>query len=259
MIPSATRLTRVALVALSGFFVAPRLLAAPPTKAACAAAHAEAQRLRSVGDLRGARERLLVCSRDPCPKVVQDECVPWLTDVVRAMPGLVFEARTPDGRDVPDVRVLVDGQATVERLDGRPIELNPGEHVLRFEPSHGPVLEQRVLVAEGEKNRIFRITVSDADPPPPPPTVGPPRAPETGSTLPVATVVGAGIGVVALGGFGFFAATGLSAEHDLRECTPSCSASRVDAVQRRYVAADILLGVSALSFAVATYAFLTRH
>lgn len=251
------RLVAGGMVALGAFSVASPLRAAPTTKLACAAAHAEAQRLRGVGDLRGARERLLLCSRDPCPKVVQDECIPWLADVERAMPGLVLQARTADGRDVPDVRVLVDGQPIAERLDGRAVDLNPGEHALRFEPARGPVIEQRIVIAEGEKNRIFRVTVEDA--PAEAELVGPPPAREGGSSVPVATLVGGSIGIVALGGFVFFASTGLSAEHELRDCTPSCSASRVDAVEHRYVAADILLGVSVLSFAIATYAFVTRR
>jgi hypothetical protein len=243
--------TRVAhAAAISVALFAPRVAeAAPPTKNECAAAHVEAQKLRNAGNLLEARTKLLVCSNAACPDAFVAECVPWLTEIEHALPSLVFEARLPDGSDAIDVRVTVDGAPAADKLDGRTFAVNPGDHIIRFIPRAGaPAVERHVVAAEGEKARVVRVELSSAPeggPPARPPSPEPTRS----TTLPAYVVAGAG--VVALGGFAYFALTGLSAEHDLRDCSPSCPPSRVDPVRRDYVAADVFLGVGVAALVVA--------
>src|SRR5262249_17034964 len=69
------------------------------------------------------------------------------------VPSLVFAARDARGSDIFDVGVVLDGKRLVERLDGRPVEVDPGQHVVRFEAKDYEAVEQRVLVREGEKAR----------------------------------------------------------------------------------------------------------
>jgi hypothetical protein len=232
---------------------------AAPTKGECAAAHQEAQRLRQERSLRAARQRLLVCSREPCPAVVQAECVPWLADVERAMPSVVFEARLPDGSDASDTRVRVDGALVQERLDGRAIDLDPGEHVVRFERADRAPVERRVVVAEGEKARVLRL---DLLPPPPAPVPAPaplpaPAPPET-APMPWTFYALGGAGLIAFGGFAIFGLAGLRGERDLEDCSPNCAASRIDAVRRDYVVADVFLAASVVAVSAAAIVALTR-
>jgi hypothetical protein len=253
-----TAMTALAIVATVPTAATAR--AAPPTKLECAAAHGDAQRLRSDGDLRAAREKLLTCSREPCPKVVIDECVPWLAEVEHAMPSVVLQARTADGDDASDVSVSLDGRRIATRLDGRAIDVNPGEHILRFEPSSGAVVERRVLVAEGEKDRIVRVEVgaiaSVLAPASSPPAMAHPGG---GARSWTPVIVAGGIGGIALGGFTFFALTGVANEGRLDDCKPLCSASRIDAVRRDYIAADVFLGVAVVALGAAAYLALSRR
>jgi hypothetical protein len=66
-----------------------------------------------------------------------------------------------------------------------------------------------------------------------------------------------GVGVLALGSFGYFGLSGKSLDNELeRECAPRCSSDRVDHVRTQYIVADVSLGVGLVSLALATYFFL---
>jgi hypothetical protein len=227
---------------------------ASPTKSECAAAHLDAQGLRRDGRLRAAREKLLVCANEACPKVVTAECVPWLAEVEGALPSVVFEARMPDGTDGVEVAVSVDGARIADRLDGHAVSLDPGDHVVRFDPGSGArAVERHVVVAEGEKARVVRVDLPPLEAAPPPP---PPKEPSAPAIPWTAWVLG-GTGAIALGAFGTFALTGVSAEHDLRDCSPACPPSRIDPVHRDYVTADIFLGVGLVALAAAAVFVIT--
>ena len=73
------------------------------------------------------------------------------------MPTVVLAARLPNGADEVDVRVLVDGKPLAQRLDGRAVELEPGDHLLSFQPgvAGAAPVEMRVVVREGEKGRLI--------------------------------------------------------------------------------------------------------
>jgi hypothetical protein len=231
------------------------LLAA--TKLECSAAHQDAQRLRKEHHLRAAHEKLLVCARDPCPAVVQSECVPWLAEVERAMPTVVFEARMPDGSDVPGMRVSVDGVLAADRLDGRPVEIDPGEHVVRFDRPSGAPIERRIVVSEGEKARIVRIDVPVPAPVPTPVPVPVPEEPKA-APMPWTFYALGGAGLVSLGAFAVFGLSGLNGERGLDDCSPTCSASRIDSVRRDYIVADVFLAVGVIALGAATVVALTR-
>src|SRR5258708_923596 len=109
----------------------------------CAAAAESAQRLRAAKHLLDARRQLVLCAQDKCPIVVLRDCATWLHDVESAIPTLSFRARDARGRDLIAVRVLVDGAVVRERLDGTPIEFDPGEHTLRYETAGRAPVEER--------------------------------------------------------------------------------------------------------------------
>src|SRR5215468_641818 len=82
------------------------------------------------------------------------DCSQWLSEVEARIPTVVLSARDTSGRDLVKIVVTtVDGATVASRLDGRAIELEPGEQVFVFVAPDGARREKRVLVREGEKNQ----------------------------------------------------------------------------------------------------------
>ncbi len=220
---------------------------------ACARAAEDAQTLRSAARLTRARERLLSCVRDVCPRVVRHDCVRWLAEVDGALPSVVFRARASDGSDLTDVRVYLDGVAVAGRLDGLSVPVDPGTHALRYVGSGGETVETRVLVAEGEQHRVLAVTLPDTRR-----STGPIAA-----TRPVSALTWA-LGGVAVGGAAAFAVLTLTGASDFGRLkdgcgrTQSCTDGQVSGARAQYLAADIALGVGVAALGGAAWSFLTR-
>jgi hypothetical protein len=210
---------------------------------ACVDAYHASQELRLEQKIRAAREKATVCAQETCPNAVRSGCTKWLTDLAVSQPSLAITARGADGTDVTDVVVEVDGQRVTDSLSGRPIEVDPGKHVIRF--SHrGLVTTQEVVVTEGIKNRP--VEVQFADPSKPEATTTPqPRE------LPVAPLVIGGVGVVSLGVFATLAALGTSEVNDLRDnCAPGCSTDEVDSAKQKILLGDVFLGTGVVAVGI---------
>jgi hypothetical protein len=226
----------------------------------CVAAAEQAQKLRSQHQLRAARDELLKCAQTACPGVVRDDCMRWLTEVEITLPSLVIQAVDPSGRNIIDVRVDVDGARFSERLDGIARPIDPGEHALHCESDGLSPIDTKVVIADGEKNRILRLRFEPLRAPPSGGTASPTASTTSGaSALPY--LLG-GVGVVALGSFAYFGLTGRSEADRLAEgcgATKSCSEEQVRPVRNKLVAADISLGVGVVSLALATWAYLSER
>lgn len=243
--------------------------AAGDDKAACADAAERSQSLREQKKLRDARAALLECSRETCPKVVRKDCVKWLGEVDAGLPSVVFRAKDPDGGDLVDVRVTEGGAALAPKLDGGAITIDPGAHELKFE-AIGTSLEprtERIVVSEGEKNRIVTVTFAKAGGPtappaaattaPPPVTAAPP--PKSGSS-PWPWIAG-GVGVAGLATFGIFQIVARGERSDLEDgCgkTQTCPKSQVDPVRTKFVVSGIGLGVGIVGIGASAVLFATR-
>lgn len=252
--PSAVLLGCVVVAA--ALFTAPAALAQPAEgdgTEACVAAHVNAQRLRRDGRMRAAKEALVACSRASCPQVLVEECGPWLREVEQALPSIVFEAVGPDGLDVADARVLIDGEILLERLDGKAVEVDPGEHMLRYERDGWPSIEQMVLIREGDKGRRVAVRFEKAAPPAPTPV-------KTTRPTPLLVYGLGGLGVVGVGVFATLGAVGLSDRNDLDElgCKPSCPTEDVDDVRRTFLIGDIALAAGVVAIGAAVVVYLTR-
>jgi hypothetical protein len=252
------------VIALS--LAAPARRVAADDKQACIAASEKAQQLRADGKLSSSREQLLFCARDVCPGVVRKDCARWLGEVEEAMPSIVLGARDGEGHDVTGVKVSVDGKVFAEKLEGKAQSIDPGTHVVKFERDTGEVVTENVLIREGEKNRILAVTFGPAKPTdasaasPPKPSDSSPAARPPEAHSPVAAWVLSGVGVVALGSFAYFGITARNDASDLRgTCAPTCAESEVDSVRTRLLVADVSLGVSLLSFGLATYLFVSSN
>jgi hypothetical protein len=165
-------------------------------RAACLDAASTGQTLRNAHKLVEARERLRVCAAAGCPAVVQSDCVTWLADVEKALPSVVVTARSGAGQDLVDVKVSMDGQPLLPKLDGQAVPLNAGSHTFHFEGADGTSLDQTVLVREGVKDQAVAVVLGAV--PAIPPASGTPAEASSSPWKMVGWVVG-GVGVAGLG------------------------------------------------------------
>jgi hypothetical protein len=238
--------------------VAPAARAEPPR--ICFDAVERGQSLRDQVKLRQARAAFLSCAADPCPALIQHDCAQWVADVDARLPTVIVTASDAAGRDLVDVRVLVDGEPFVTRLDGIAVPIDPGVHTFRFEPPNGPPVEQQAVLHEAEKyQKVHAVLQTPPVVVEPPPRIQPsPTPPPTHKkTVPTGAIVAGSIGVAALGAFTYFAIAGTSDVHHLNDtCAPNCSHSDSDAARRELLVADVTLGVGVAALAVAAWLYL---
>jgi hypothetical protein len=218
--------------------------------AQCLQAYEDGQMLRRQGDLLSAAQKLLACGGPACPVRMQRDCQRWWDEVQRSLPTVVFRVRGADNASLSGASIAIDGAAP-QPLDGRALQMNPGQHRVVFEhPGYVP-LHTPVFITEGEKLEPHDVTLtasSDAGRPrlsaltagaPAVPLDPEPRA-RRSWTGPIA----AG-GVAALGGVGlaYFGSSAKSGEQALDRCTPDCSRGSVDDVKRDYLMANLSLGI----------------
>ena len=210
---------------------------AEPTKKECLAANDAAQDQRKEGKLIEARAKLVLCVATSCPGPVREDCAQRLTEVDAAMPSIVFEAKDAHGNDVAAVRVTVDGQPFAAKLDGAPVQVDPGEHRFSFDDADGFAhVEKTVVAREGDKGRHVAIVLGAAAPQ----AVGRSTtaavapAPSDGSAQRTwgFVVGGAGVAGIVVGGvFGLVAKSTYDGEH----CPKYCAAVPSDALAQATV------------------------
>ena len=226
----------------------------------CVAAADQAQDLRDKGFYRRAREQMLVCSRDVCPGAVKRDCAQWLTDLDTAAPTVVVSAKVA-GSDITAVKVSLDGQPLTDKLDGKPILVDPGEHTFRYETPGSAPKEEKVVIIVGQKNRVMNVAFS-----PEAGLVTPPVAPEGDrAPIPIIAYVLGGVGVVGLGAATFFWLSGLGDKSHLEDtCGPkpgrlaSCSQSDVDSAHTKLVIGDVSGGIGIVALGAAAYFVIAR-
>jgi hypothetical protein len=175
---------------------------------ACLAAATRAQQLRRAHQLLESRDQLRICAAAVCPSVVQGDCATWLAEVEKALPGVIVSAKNRAGVDLIDVKVTVDGEPFLTRLDGQTKVMNAGAHIFHFEASDGSSVDQQVLVREGDKSQTVAVILGAAVP-------GAATAPEPKSSQPsVWRTVGWVAGGVGLAGIVVGAISGIVAVSD---------------------------------------------
>ncbi|CAN5528190.1 hypothetical protein BH09MYX1_BH09MYX1_42050 [soil metagenome] len=224
--------------------------AAAQSKDECFNAAEKAQSLRREKKLGATREQLLVCVRDGCPAAVQTDCVKWLAEVDNGMPSVVVRARDAAGKDVLDVKVSVDGQAFLERLDGTSKTIDPGEHKFRYDFPDGTRVEDVVLVAEGEKDRVLRVETR--------PVVALGGGGGSGGAGPIPWIF-MGIGAASLLGFGIVETIAQVRYSDYKDTcgvpppgatTGTCDPANVSALRGAFISGLVLLGVGVVGLGV---------
>jgi hypothetical protein len=229
----------------------------PAEADACFTAAERAQPLVKQKRLREARAELEVCARDVCPRIARTDCRDWLADVGRFQPSIVIAARevneSGNARDVTGVRAIIDGAIVVDRVDSRPIPIDPGAHHLHVEKAGLAPLEQNIEIHEGEKARPVTFSWQTSFSVPPPLDAAEPPRP----TPPSVYVMGA-LGLVGVGVGTYLEVTGLEKRNELQSCAPSCSQNKVDDARNVVRAGDITIGVGALFVLGAGILYLAR-
>jgi hypothetical protein len=220
----------------------------------CLNAAQSGQTLRDGGMYRRAREAFIVCAGDDCPGEVRKSCAAWLTDLEKITPTVVFVAQA-NGIDIADVRVSVDGETVAERVEGKPVPLDPGEHRFRFEHAGEAPVERTLVVHAGEKDRP--VTVSFGAQPAAPAAPVPGAVPTTPAAPSRQRLSQLGFYVVGALGVASFAA-GLVLDSSgfvfLQQCGGDASCTRAHElaeVQWRFVTGDVLLAAGVATAAAA--------
>lgn len=240
---------------------------------ACTGIHASGQREIKAGRLKSASKQFTACGSDEaCPEAVRADCMDLFASVERMIPTVIFSVVDQTGNDVTGVIKVHSGDSVlVDALDGRAVQVDPGQHHLRFELPWGENVTSEVLVREGEKNRLVSVKVVDpskASSPVPEPVAGetssaplpPPLAEEPVNRTPVGFWVASGIGVAALGTGTVFALMGRSKHSSLADCSPNCAPALetdYDAMKRNYLIGDIAFGAGIVSVGVAAVIYFT--
>jgi hypothetical protein len=241
-----------------------RLAQAQDSKLECIAAATAGQTARADGKLLEARDQLLACARDVCPGVVKSHCARWLDELSERIPSIVVRAQDSAGGDVFDAHLSIDGR--IARLDGHPVELDPGDHVVAVDTASGVHVQGKVLLAEGEKARVIVLEVPVApsqsavrtiatptvvQPPPstpPSPTAGPAASGRRGGIPLGAWLLGA-VGVAAGGAGVYFGVHTQSLVDSMRRpppagCEPFCSSSQTEPARTDAALMAVSIGVA---------------
>jgi hypothetical protein len=103
--------------------------------------------------LRETRAQLALCVSESCPGPVREDCAQRLSELDAVIPTVVFEAKDAAGRALTAVRVKVDGDVLIDRLDGSALAVDPGAHRFAFEARGMRTQTRSLLFREGEKDR----------------------------------------------------------------------------------------------------------
>jgi hypothetical protein len=188
--------------------------AAGDPKAECISAVDQGQSLRDDGKFRAAREKFVTCSKTVCPKPIIATCSTWLKQLDEGMPSIVLGAKDPRGSDVVEVRVSFDGDVLSSSLDGKPIQVDPGPHKLRFEHEGSEPVEQSLVIRAGEKMRVVSVTLPDKATAAAPPLYDAPEKKSGPGIFTARNVLGTSLIVLGAGAFVTGLVFGLSAQSD---------------------------------------------
>ena len=162
----------------------------------------------------------------------------------------------------------MDGKPLAASVDGKPLFVDPGAHVFRFEAEGYAPVEQDVVMHASEKGRAIDVQFGHGGDRHRCPAEGRSKggagrlaAEAAGDASPWAWVL-AGVAVVAFGTEAYFGVSGLSDRSNLeaQPCarTATCNGGSVQSVRNKFTVADVALGVGIVSAALSAYLFLSH-
>lgn len=252
---SRTRALRLLVLSAtaSGVVLAEPSAARAQSKEECVAAFDRAQDAREAAAYRAARKLFVACTSEACPTVIRDDCAKELDELQRNVPTVVLRAVGAAGTEIVHVRVLVDGTPLVSALTGTPVDVDPGQHVFRFEAEGYAPSQQTLFVRAGEKNRMVDAHL-DA-------TASAPPATRSQDWRPVMLWTTGGVAVAS---FVTAAAFGISSMIAHSDCEgragtlDHCSSGDVARMRAGFLVADIAAGLGLVSTGALAYFFFRR-
>ena len=226
-------------------------------KLACIASFDEAQRERNAGHFLASRAALIQCSEQQCGDALASECTRMFSDVEAATPSVVFSAHDAAlNADRSDVAVAMNGKPFLERLDGKPLPLDPGQYEFTFSAPGAQSVKLPVVIRTGEKYRVINVVFPA--PEAPKATLQAPAAalaaapPEASGGVPALSYVFGGLGVAGVGAFVALRLIGASDYKAMEDtCAPTCLDSDIDNLKLKYLLSNVALGVGAASLGAA--------
>lgn len=150
------RLFVIAILAFSAIAQAGEL-----SKEECVDAHGRGQDAKEQGKLTLARKLFLTCAQSSCPQLVSNDCARFADDLGRMQPSVSLSARDGSGNDLPDTSVYIDDALIATRLDdGRPHDVDPGKHVIKF-TNQGKDQVVTIVIGAGEQGRAVAVTFGE--------------------------------------------------------------------------------------------------
>ncbi len=210
------------------FSVSTTSMPARGDNAVCNDSFEQGQILRKGHKLLEARDRFRTCVNSCTLQAKKEACSEWLAAVERDIPTVVLSAKDANGASIVTVTVTMDGKPLSDSLTGKSIEVNPDAHTFAFEAKGGTKIEVRVVVAEGEKDKVVAGTLAKLPPPDETPIAG--TLLEKGAATEVAPfmpwkAIGLGTATIGVVGLGFGIAFGLQA--DKKKNDAGCDANSV--------------------------------
>jgi hypothetical protein len=251
-------------------------------------AYGKAIEAEKAGHLQQARDELLTCALSSCGDLVS-KCRERHKQLGLEMASVVPIVTDETGATRVDVRVTVDGELLTSRLDGRGLLVEPGLHEFAFSMDGKVFNTQRIMIVEGQRNRVLSVTrdtkgepakgVALATPakisPAPEETVSVSNTPASEDSdkassdqsapagpskwamprSPWPYVLG-GVGLAAVGVGGLLTFWGNKDNTELQnQCAPNCNPSSQDHIKALYVASDISVVAGLGALGVATWLF----
>ena len=266
MKPQAALAVLVALLASSS---ASSVAHAEVTVQACSDAYTKGQEERLVGRLFSARAQFRSCDDSACPEAIVADCKRWTSEVEAELPSVFVTAANPRGDTIEGLSFTVDGTPIASDELTRPLVVDVGPHLFRFEaPGFEPLQLERSLKLEDRGLPINAMMQPVPAPTPAAPLalpaerviqpVAPTRAPH--KPFPVAAVTFASVGALALGGSLYF---GLSAQHQYHQlqatCAPTCAEEKRQSVDNQALISDVALAASAAALGAAAWFYFSSN
>ena len=252
--PTATAFTLLLAAASSS-----QVAGAAGSADACSSAYTKGQEDRLAGRLFSAREAFKVCASASCPSAIAGDCARWKTEVEADLPTVRLKVTDAQGAPIANLRLSADGLAMPDAVLTRPVILEAGPHVLRFEARDFRPLEvERALRPTARELEVAVVMHRLSEPLP---ESGKPTGAHTapnpaGPSVPALAVALASVGVVALGGSLYFGLRSHAQYEDLKtSCAPLCDPKQADSVRSNALISDVALLTSAAAFGAAAWVY----